>query len=43
MNKDTYIELFGKRIEGWQATVGILAIWMLPFFAGYVIGLLHHQ
>lgn len=43
MDKGTYIELFGKRVEGWPATVGILAIWMLPFAAGYIIGLLSHQ
>jgi hypothetical protein len=38
VGKDTYIELFGKRVEGWPATAGILVIWMLPFVAGYLLG-----
>jgi hypothetical protein len=43
MKQPTYVELFGKRVEGWPATVLILAIWVLPFFAGYLAGVFHHQ
>ena len=38
MNKVTYIELFGKRVEGLFATVLLLAIWFGPFFLGYLLG-----
>lgn len=43
MKKDegTYIELFGKRASGPIATLMLVALWLLPFVAGYVLGA-HH-
>jgi hypothetical protein len=38
----TYIELFGKRLEGWPATASLIAIWLLPFVAGYLLGRYGH-
>jgi hypothetical protein len=34
----TELEILGRRIEGWPATVVLLGIWFVPFFAGIVVG-----
>jgi hypothetical protein len=37
----TTLEVFGRKLTGWKATVAFYAVWLSPGLLGYLIGRLH--